>query len=346
MDRKINIVVAWNKLPMYGAVVLKFARKKLNNNFPIISTKSSMPIKEVEEYLDSNFFTVKNNEETSWANLGLKIPKIFIHSGWGYKHFNSLAYEVKKEGGQVVGMFDNNLKWNFRQIIGIFYFRFFLKNRFDGVFVPGIEGVNLARILGFKYDNIFKYLYTADDGIFSCRVNIVERPKTFIFIGQLIKRKGIEELINAFNKFSKINDDWTLKIIGHGELLGLKKNKRISIEPFSPPNYLANSLNNSRVLILPSYEEHWGVVTHEAALCGCGLILTKNVGAATDLASYENSILINRTSEELIFDAMKKISNYSEDQFIAMQNRSIEISKEFNKENWTDALMKIIKKYS
>ena len=32
-------------------------------------------------------------------------------------------------------------------------------------------------------------------------------------------------------------------------------------------------MNQSKVFALASREEHWGLVVHEAALCGCALLL-------------------------------------------------------------------------
>lgn len=344
--RKINIAVAWNCLPLYGAIVLSKARKKCSYNFPVIYTPPRVPVEGLEQVLENNLFKVNASQAITWKQLGIEIPKIFIHSGWRYKHFNSLASEVRKNGGYVIGMFDNNLKFGLRQSMGILFFRIFLKYRFNGAFVPGIEGSILAKYLGFKDEDIYQGLYSGDSSIFKKTTKIINRPKNFIFVGQFIHRKGLNELIDAFEKFSKVNKDWTLKLVGQGNLLNkLESKKRITIEPFMPPNYISRSFNNSRILILPSYEEHWGVVVHEATLCGCGLLLSSKVGSAVDLASEENSIIIQNNSVDLIFRAMKKFAKMSDSEFNQMENKSIELSQKFNTDKWINTLMSIINKY-
>jgi glycosyltransferase involved in cell wall biosynthesis len=74
----------------------------------------------------------------------------------------------------------------------------------------------------------------------------------------------------------------------------------MSIQDFLQPVDLAPEYRKARFLVLPSHEDHWGLVVHEAAMSGCGLVLSRNVGARLDLASARNAIIVEpRRAEQL-----------------------------------------------
>ena len=78
-------------------------------------------------------------------------------------------------------------------------------------------------------------------------------------------------MIKVFNQFNQRYPDWKLHVIGKGELVDeLLKVPNSIYEGFKKPEDVAKSLRSSRFLILPSHEEHWGLVVHEAALSGSG----------------------------------------------------------------------------
>ena len=51
-------------------------------------------------------------------------------------------------------------------------------------------------------------------------------------------------------------------------------------------------MNNSKCLVLPSYEDHWGVVVHEGICSGCLLILSNNVGSKMNFLKKMDTFLI------------------------------------------------------
>jgi glycosyltransferase involved in cell wall biosynthesis len=338
-------IVAWHGLPIYGAIALATARERFGANFTVIATVPTTPVVGIDKILQDNLQWVEADRIYSWEELDLDIPHVFFHSGWNYPHFNSLANEVRESGGKVVGMFDNNWKVNFRQILGGIYFRLFLKKRFSAVFIPGIEGKKLAKYCGFKEWQVFCGLYGASNEIFTSNIKCSERSKTFLYVGQLVNRKGVLELVEAFKIFKQSYPDWTLKIIGQGELEPkLKANcgSGIILEPFKPSSEIADIMNKCRVLILPSREEHWGVVVHEAALSGCGLILTARVGAAVDLTTRVNSVVIDRLSVKSLIVAMTVFAEKSDTEFDDTQIESIKMARKYGPKQWAEEFLDIL----
>jgi glycosyltransferase involved in cell wall biosynthesis len=56
------------------------------------------------------------------------------------------------------------------------------------------------------------------------------------------------------------------------------------------PEQLAGRFRQARFFVLPSRWEAWGLVVHEAALSGCGLVLSDHIGSAEDLATPANAL--------------------------------------------------------
>jgi glycosyltransferase involved in cell wall biosynthesis len=340
---KADIVIAWNGMPIYAAKSIYALRQELSMDFPVLYTKSQMPIIGLETIISKNIFCIDFGQSHSWSDLGIKVPLIFFHSGWGYKHFNNLAKEVRENGGIVIGLFDNNFRGDFRQFIGSIYFKMLNLNKFNSVIVPGASGRILAKYLGFKDVSIYQSLYYADTKIFYSRKKMSQRKKTFIFVGQLIHRKGIIELVKAFQIFYSTNPDWLLHIIGQGPLKEtIEGNRGVIVESFSASEYISSAMNEARFLILPSYRENWGLVVHEATCCGCGLILTSSVGSGVDLASPKNSIVLTKTSVEQLLQAMIVVSKKTSSDLNLIEKNSVSLSKHFSEKKWTQSIKQII----
>jgi glycosyltransferase involved in cell wall biosynthesis len=341
--KMLKVAVGWSGLPAYAARLLKAGREKTGINFPVIGTYPDIPIKGMDEILGGNLYWIKANQSYSWASLGLEVPEIFFHSGWGLPHFLSLANEVRSNGGKVVGMFDNCWKSNSRQIFGGLYFRAFMRRQYSKVMVPGKSGRRLARFIGFKDSDIFEGMYAADPNIFSLKKPIEARKKNILFVGRFIKRKGVEELLDGFNLFSRENPDWSLTLVGEGNLkIKNSLSKYVSVIPFQQPYKIAELLNESKVFILPSHEEHWGLVVHEAALCGCFLILNRGVGSAQDLCNKSNSFLLKNTCPVEVSIALSKLINLSPEDWDTASSSSLLLSRKLNPNFWSEQFESIL----
>ena len=292
VEKRSRITISWSRLPPYAARLISAGLKKLDEPIEIVASRPVALIDEVESIIDQPIHWVESNQNLSWSDLGLDIPQIFFQSGWLSKAFRSLGQEVLANGGQVICFSDNSWKNTPRQWLGALVYRLIHRRNFAAVWVPGASGNKLMRLYGMPQNRIYQRMYGADSQVFYSDKSLAKREKTFTFVGQLIKRKGVNILLEAFAEFQKDYPDWKLKILGQGELQGLVENlPGVELEGFKTPTEVASILRQSRFLILPSHEEHWGLVVHEAASCGCGLILSDAVGAALDLASDRNGVI-------------------------------------------------------
>ena len=211
-------------------------------------------------------------------------PNIVIMSGWMDKDYLKIGKILKQKGTMVIAGSDTQIKYSFRQFIGKIYFRFVLNKSISKFWVSGELQRQLILRLGAKPENIFEGYYACDWDLFNDK-----KPKSnntqFLFIGRLIERKGIKDLLEAYTIYSKsVHKPWSLKIIGNGpEEKIITKDSKIIHERFIQPNLLIDHMKKASCFILPSHYEPWGVVCQEASALSLPLILSKACGAGVHL---------------------------------------------------------------
>ena len=138
-----------------------------------------------------------------------------------------------------------------------------------------------------------------------------------LFIGWLIKRKGIDYLMPAINKIVKKNKKFFFVIIGDGEMKDfvtkyLERNNllnNVKLLDKVEPNKMPYFINSSEVFILPSLAEGRPSVILEAMACGVPVIAT-NIGGNNELIKDgENGILISPKSVKSISNGLMSLYN-------------------------------------
>lgn len=325
------IVIGWSGLPNYAASCINSIRTKKK----ILVLTNNPNAKKIIKNADVKI--VNLNKKYDWSDFVLNKPSHFFFTGWNNNAFLSLA---KQRGTKNICMIDNYKKNNLRQFFGKIYFKIFLEKFFDAVFVPGIETSKFLKYFGFN-KKIYPGLYTCDENIFFNKIKINKRKYDFIFVGQFIHRKNYKNLIKSFH-FLKDNYDnkISLVMVGHQNKKVIKKNNLL-ILPFLKPNKLAEYLNNSKCLVLPSYEDHWGVVVHEAIRCGCSLILSNKVGSRKEFLK-KNGFYFNINLMHDLTDKMLKFIKLKKNELNKMSNESIKLSNKRSVKIWIKQFNKIL----
>lgn len=135
---------------------------------------------------------------------------------------------------------------------------------------------------------------------------------TFLFCGQMIARKGLDILLEAF---ARLDARARLLLVGReAELpqmlapLSPEIRARIEYAGFQSPEDLPRFFAQADVFVLPSRYDGWGVVVNQALGAGLPIICSDQVGAAYDLVvNGENGARISagRVSN-LLWVAMKR----------------------------------------
>ena len=142
----------------------------------------------------------------------------------------------------------------------------------------------------------------------------------FCFVGRIVKDKGIDELLYAFDKLSKENNKVKLLLVGSEEKeldpigkesqLILRTNKQIvsvgwqeDIRPF---------LAISNVFVFPSYREGFPNVVMQAGAMELPSIVTNINGSNEIIKDGVNGLIIPVKDKKALFDKMKLLSGDSE----------------------------------
>lgn len=343
MSEKVkSIVFAWSSLPYYAQSSL-IELKEFGVQITVVSNKGNARTVRL-----GNLEVIRidgGDQKISWAKIGLAVPDIFFQGGYGHKAFRRLGKECLDHGRKVVMMNDSCWYPTLRQrYIDPIRHKLVISRTCHALFVPGVGGRKYAVEMGYEGTHLIRdNLYSASPKIFNVKKPINERDKNFIFVGRFEKIKNIELLVSAFIKFSKSNPDWKLHLVGEGTLKSrLPSHRSLVNHDFADAVVLAKLFNESRVLILPSLYEPWGVVVHEATLCGCLLGLSNSVGSLRDLSSSKNCITFESRSEDQIVTMMKEFSKWGANEWDVGSLESVRLSKRFSPDGFRDSVLQII----
>ena len=137
--------------------------------------------------------------------------------------------------------------------------------------------------------------------------NLTDKP-IVLFVGNLIKRKNVESLLEA-KKLS--NADYYLVIVGDGPLFK-DLNKKVRDENIEDVIFtgsrsdVENIIPSCDVLVLPSFSESFGLVLIEALACGKPVI-GSNVGGISEIINRDVGLLVNPNDAKSISNAIDKV---------------------------------------
>jgi glycosyltransferase involved in cell wall biosynthesis len=347
-SRAPRVAFAWNELPEYAARVLARARQRLGpDEVPIVANPARVPVQGLDNLL-GRVHWIDDADRPGWSDLGLTVPDVFFVVGWKYRHFARLRREVRAAGGHVIGIFDNSFKGNLRQRIGRWAVAWWLRRAFRAVLVPGSSGRRFMEYLGFAPDRIEMGMNGADPELFTPGPPLAERPRRMLFVGQFIERKRVLELLEAFAQVRAEaegnGDGWTLELIGQGPDLdpAAPPPPGVEIRPFAQAPIVAEAMRRSRVVVLPSREDHWGLVVHEAALSGCAIVTTDGVAAALDLVTPVNGVVTDHTRVEDLARGLREVIAWSEAQWHAAEAESLKRAQSFGPDVFAAAVERLL----
>lgn len=330
------ICIAWHGFPQYAARCVGAFVASTDERIVVVATKPTVPIVGMEECCHC---------ETKWVDERLctdkltdllgACPRVLVMTGWGTPLFNRFRDEVRAQGAWIIGMVDNNFIFSFREMVKAIRFRLLIRRHYDAFLVPGRSGRKLLRFYGVPDRLIAEGMYSADASIFHDGKPLAERPKKVVYVGQFIERKNVRRMCEAFLKAKAQGEGeqrWELHLYGSGPLRGelevmAKRNPCIQVHDFCQPEELAAKYREARAFCLPSLEEHWGLVVHEAALSGCVLLLSKEVGAGEDFANGQNALCFVATDVSAMTAAFAAVMRLEAGQLAVAQKSSLELAK-------------------
>jgi len=344
------ICIAWGGMPAYAAAAAGQFVVSTEKPVCLVATSGDVPKTSGNRIAGSDVHWVTDNDSRSLKEVLGELPMVLVVSGWFIPSFNRFVDEVNAAGGKAIALCDNRYNFSPRQILWVLYFRLMIAPRFAGYMVPGRSGFQLLRFAGIPAAQIRMGMYTADPAVFHDGLPLHVRSKRMIFVGRFDERKNVLLLLRAFIAFTHRHSDWTLDCYGQGPLQGEMESlvratgsKAVNLHPFAQPDELSECYRQARVMILPSLEDHWGVVVHEAALSGCALVLSTHVGAAADFINGVGCSLFPPKSEKRLGECLDRIAGWDDDQWLTAQKSSLAAAALISPAKFSEHLSSLIK---
>lgn len=170
----------------------------------------------------------------------------------------------------------------------------------------------------------------------------------FIFVGRIVADKGINELIEAFEKLTKDNDKLKLLLVGQFEddLDPLKKQTKLIInnnKQIVSVGYQKDVrpyFSLSDCLVFPSYREGFPNVVMQAGAMELPSIVSDINGCNEIIENNKNGLIIPVKNTKVILDAMMKIcSDKNLFMKLKLNSRSL-IKKKYEREFFWTSLLK------
>jgi glycosyltransferase involved in cell wall biosynthesis len=218
--------------------------------------------------------------------------------------------------------------------------------------VPSIVvyGEHVKRVLlevpGVASEKIFVAGQAVDASRFTGVQPATNGRPVVLFVGQFEERKGIDDLLAAFDRVT--DPEAELRLIGNGSLeeqirQRVNGGSRVTIVGHVPQDELPGELSRATCLVLPSVttretNEPWGLVVNEAMHAGLPVVATDAVGAAVGglVRDGENGYVVPERNPERLGDAIQRLLD-DRDAAARMGRQARLDAAEFNYDRMADA---------
>ena len=136
---------------------------------------------------------------------------------------------------------------------------------------------------------------------------------TFVFVGRLVRDKGINELVDAFSRLNNEHPETRLVLVGpeEEEIDPIKPETKAeidrnpAIEAVGKQKDVRPFFASANALVFPSYREGFPNVVIEAGAMGLPSIVTDINGSREIIIDGENGIIVPSKDAEALYHAMK-----------------------------------------
>ena len=254
-----------------------------------------------------NYYFLKKTKKNIIEFLELTNPDFIVMGGYRLSGTNEIIKFCKKRNKKYFFWLE---RLNQKNILKFRLVSFLIKKKIkscSGVLAVGQEAEKFYK----KFNrNVLNLPYSIKINNCSRRVYFDSNKINFIFVGQIIKRKGIDLILDVFDLLENSEKKKIiLRIIGNGILQNKinslkKKNNFIKYSKFKNKEDLVKIYAKSDVFIFPSRFDGWGVAALEAMASAEFLIISKYVGMKEIL---ETKNKITEASIQELLKAVKEV---------------------------------------
>lgn len=329
----IHNTAMWYRIPFFRSLAriynIKYIFTHLDVSKNVYDVELSPKIEGMEE---TNYVILKNYFNIAFGVFGESMGKYDILVGGSWDSLpeiieTAIYFTIAKIRRKKFILWSEDWNWKIktakRKTIKLFA-KLIIKNS-DAILVPGTKHKECVVYLGSNPDKVFIMPNASN---FSDNINFsnefidknLKQKKIILFVGRLVKQKGVDYLLEAFRLLKEDIDDLVLLIIGNGDY---EKNLKIKVKDLKIENYVCflgridnDSLYHyykiSDVCVVPSITDEmvdaWAFVVNEAMFCAKPVIASEAVGSAYDMIKNgENGFMVPERDSKALYDSLKTI---------------------------------------
>jgi glycosyltransferase involved in cell wall biosynthesis len=179
------------------------------------------------------------------------------------------------------------------------------------IVVPGSAASDAVAYMGVPRERILQGFNAVDVTAFHAAAASAIPPASeealnghrYLFVGQLIRRKRVLDIIESFLQVAEMNDELT--IVGTGEQLTELQDfvrgheSQIKFLGQVQNSELPQIMAAHHTLVLASEQEVWGLVVNEALASGMHVVVTDNCGVSRSVGSMEGVYIALESLQDL-----------------------------------------------
>lgn len=201
--------------------------------------------------------------------------------------------------------------------------------RCGGVSVLGpgsVAGVDLAR---FRPDPAARLTLRIETGV-------SDAVPVFLFVGRLVRDKGVLDLVEAFAKLNGQHKHWELWMVGPDEeglqvMLQEEGQRRgARIRWFGHTSEPEKFMAAADVFVLPSYREGFGSAIIEAAACGIPSIAYRIDGVIDAIVDGHTGLFVDKGNVRDLVDAMNRLGTDAGTRRKLSETAHLRVTEEFS----------------
>lgn len=263
---------------------------------------------------------------------------VLVHS-WHFRPYREALRSLPAGTLRVLWM-DNVWRNIPKQWLGRAVAPWWVRSLYDCVMVPSDRTEFFARRLGFGEGDVIRGSLSADTTVFGSGPRAGEElagHRRFLAALRLVHHKGADTLAEAYRHYRGLVDDaWDLQVAGLGEMAdrftGLDG---VDMLGFRQPDELAELMRSASCFVLPSREDPYGVVLHEAAVSGLPIVTTYFVGSAPFFVQDGvNGWTVPRDDPRALAEAMARVSTSPADRLAEMSDVSRALGRRTSSADW------------
>lgn len=154
-------------------------------------------------------------------------------------------------------------------------------------------------------------------GVNLSRFQPVDKPATncfdVLFVGGMSLQKGVQYLIQAFQKINHAAKTLTFVGVPSPDLIAMFRNRGMwplntRVLGHVPQVELKKIMSRSHVLVLPSIQEGMAMVMAQAMACGCPIIASRNTGAEDLFVDSQQGYIVPIRDVNALTERMQRLA--------------------------------------